>query len=118
MSEPSFELTLADAVHPNEVDLKRIARALKQRKRYRYVKPVVFPYPKGYQIVSPCCSRNIDPEGGPIDIARIEFLQESGSWRLWAKDHLSGCWIEYGRYPNLAAVLARLNQDPQRAFWQ
>jgi hypothetical protein len=108
----------ADAAHPNQVDLKRIERLLKHRKRYRYVKPVVFPYPKGYQIVSPCCSRTIDPEGGPIDIARIEFLEESGDWRLWAKDHRGGSWIEYGRYPKLEAALVLLNEDPERAFWQ
>lgn len=116
MSKSPFAFATATA-HPNEVDLKRIERSLRQRKRYRYVTPKVFPYANGYQIVSPCCSRNIDPQGGPIDIAWIEFLEEFGDWRLWSKDHQRDCWIEYGCYPKLASVLALLNEDSKREFW-
>ena len=46
--------------HPNDLDRKRIERALKVRKRYRYVTPNVTTTVGGYRIESPCCSRNID----------------------------------------------------------
>ncbi|HWP00330.1 MAG TPA: hypothetical protein VNL74_06855 [Methylococcus sp.] len=104
------------ALHPNEVDRKRIERALGKRKRYRYVTPQVRLIAGGYQIVSPCCSRNIDPAGGLIDIARLEFL--GSCWRLSYKDHHAGCWIEHGEYPGLPEVLKLLNKDPERKFWQ
>jgi hypothetical protein len=103
-------------IHPNDVDRKRIERALRKRKRYRYVTPQVHPVAGGYQIVSPCCSRNIDPEGGPIDIARLEFRERR--WRLSYKDHRAGCWIEHGEYPGLPEILMLLNEDPERKFWQ
>jgi hypothetical protein len=104
------------ALHPNEVDRKRIERALGKRKRYRYVTPRVHSAAGGYQIVSPCCSRNIDPEGGLIDIARLEFRERR--WRLSYKDHRAGCWVEHGEYPELGEVLKLLNEDPERKFWQ
>lgn len=104
------------ALHPNEVDRKRIERALEKRRRYRYVTPQVCFIAGGYQIVSPCCSRNIDPEGGLIDIARLEFL--GNCWRLSYKDHHADCWIEHGEYPGLPEVLKLLSEDPERKFWQ
>jgi len=104
--------------HPNEVDRKRIDRALGKRKRYRYVTPVVRSIEAGYEIVSPCCSRNIDPEGGVIDIARLEFQDQSRCWRLYRKDHRANQWIEYGEFHALSQILELLNEDPDRQFWQ
>ncbi len=103
---------------PNEIDLKRIERALENRKRYRYVTPQVRPVENGYLITSPCCSRNIDPSGGEIDIARLEFLEESQHWRLFQKDHAEGQWVFYADYPALAPILSVLRDDPERRFWQ
>ncbi len=52
--------------------LVRILGALQERVRYRYVQPVVVPAACGWKIVSPCCSRNVDPHGGIIDVAWLE----------------------------------------------
>ncbi|MGL1489203.1 hypothetical protein ACSTJH_00065, partial [Vibrio parahaemolyticus] len=54
---------LARPAHPNEFDCKRIERALRSRRRYRYVSPKVSCVSGGYLVESPCCSRNIDAEG-------------------------------------------------------
>lgn len=78
---------LGHAAHPNEMDLRRIARALAARERYRYVWPHVSPAERGYRISSPCCSRRVDPQGGEIDIDWIEHVRSSGRWRLHRRDH-------------------------------
>ncbi len=104
--------------HPNDVDRKRIQRALTQRQRYRYVSPCVRKEANGYRIESPCCSRNVDQSGGVIDIARLEYLDQGPSWRLYRKDHGHAQWVVEGEYTSLTAVLRRLNEDPQRLFWR
>ncbi len=104
--------------HPNDVDRKRIERALAQRKRYRYVSPCVRKEAAGYRIESPCCSRNVDQSGGVIDIARLEYLDQWCGWRLYYKDHSCAQWVMDGEYSSLTAVLRRLNDDPQRIFWR
>ncbi|RYU62074.1 DUF3024 domain-containing protein [Methylolobus aquaticus] len=104
--------------HPNEVDRRRIERALESRKRYRYVTPEVQPDVNGYLIQSSCCSRNVDPDGGVIDIARIEYRAERGCWWLYHKDHQIDHWIMHGEYATLPQVIELLNQDPNRRFWQ
>jgi hypothetical protein len=105
-------------MHPNEVDQKRIERALGARARYRYVNPEVWAEEGGYRIQSPCCSRNIDKSGGVIDIARLEYMAESQAWRLYRKDHGRGEWQLYREFIALNALLQFLNQDPERIFWQ
>ncbi|WP_036306643.1 DUF3024 domain-containing protein [Methyloglobulus morosus] len=109
---------MAHSPQPNEMDLKRIERALVNRKRYRYVSPMVQATVNGYLITSPCCSRNIDPDGGIIDIARLEFMAEEQGWRLYHKDHKTGAWSAYADYPALRPILAVLRDDPERRFWQ
>lgn len=104
--------------HPNELDLRRIERLLERRLRYRYVSPEVRPVNGGYLVVSPCCSRNIDPSGGTIDIAWLEYAQSEGVWRLYYKDHERGVWKLYSVSPALQALMANLNEDPYRVFWQ
>lgn len=104
--------------HPNDVDRKRIERALAQRQRYRYVSPYVRKEADGYRIESPCCSRNVDQNGGVIDIARLEYLDQLHCWRLYRKDHSRSQWLVEGEYTSLTAVLQKLNEDPQRIFWR
>lgn len=116
MADPLSGIGLAP--HPNDLDRKRIERALKSRKRYRYVSPRVHPIEGGYRIESPCCSRTIDAEGGVIDIAFLEFCAESQSWRLHRKDHARNAWEFQESYPRLADALEQLNADPARKFWQ
>lgn len=104
--------------HPNEFDQRRITRLLAQRVRYRYVEPEVQSIVGGYLIVSPCCSRNVDASGGTIDIARLEYAHPEAIWRLYHKDHQQGVWKLYSVAPMLQMLIAQLNEDPTRVFWQ
>lgn len=114
----SLEAGLDNCPHPNEIDLKRIERRLADRCRYRYVSPQVSPVPNGYEIRSPCCSRNIDKSGGMIDIAKLEYEQDGRSWRLYRKEHEGGSWLLHDVYTTLSELLDELNRDPERKFWQ
>ena len=104
--------------HPNEMDLRRIARALEGRRRYRYVSPSVRPVAGGYHIEAPCCSRNIDPDGGVVDIALLQHLPAIKAWQLEARDHAAGAWRPQGTYRRLAEALDLLCADPERQFWR
>lgn len=95
----------------------RIARALKGRTRYRYVKPQVVAEGEGWKIISPCCSRRVDPHGGIIDIAWIEPLGD-GRWRLNARDHARACWQPVVDSRQLQVLLDHLCADPQQEFWK
>jgi len=112
------DVALSRGMHPNDVDRKRIERALEARARYRYVSPEVRAEVDGYRIECPCCSRNIDQQGGVIDIARLEYACDARCWRLYRKDHKRGIWTLFGEFGALAALLQVLNQDPDRVFWQ
>ncbi|WP_454915290.1 DUF3024 domain-containing protein [Xanthobacter sediminis] len=104
--------------HPNDLDRKRIERTLKTRKRYRYVEPRVLAAPDGYRIESACCSRNIDPDGGVVDIALLRFDADAGTWHLFRKNHRSKSWEFDSTHARLAEVLELLNTDSDRKFWQ
>ena len=106
------------AVHPNELDARRIMKRLAQRQRYRYVTPRVVFVENGYQIVSPCCSRKVDAQGGEIDIARLEYAQQEEMWLLFRKNHAAKSWELYMRAVRLDSVLTVLNDDVKREFWQ
>lgn len=117
---PAFEprRSLAGS-QPNELDRRRIVRTLVARKRYRYVSPTVRAVQGGYLIESPCCSRRIDPEGGVIDVAFLRFVHDATQpWYLYRKDHERGAWELYATYERLQELLALLNADPDRVFWQ
>lgn len=114
----SSEVERSASPHPNDVDRKRIERALAQRQRYRYVSPYVRKEADGYRIESPCCSRNVDQNGGVIDIARLEYQDQWRIWRLYRKEHVQAQWVMEGEYGSLTAVLQKLNEDPQRIFWR
>ena len=77
--------TMQLSAHPNEFDRKRIERAIKARKRYRYVTPRVAATANGYRIESPCCSRNIDPEGGVVDVALLLYDADRASMAAFPK---------------------------------
>ncbi|CAL79090.1 conserved hypothetical protein [Bradyrhizobium sp. ORS 278] len=112
--KPSFVLP----AHPNELDRKRIERALKSRKRYRYVEPTVVPVDEGYQVRSPCCSRNIDKDGGVIDVALLRHDPAKTIWKLFWRDHAQGIWELHSVHQRLTAAVDELNADPERIFWQ
>lgn len=103
--------------HPNDVDRKRIQRALETRKRYRYVNPQVLPTVNGYHIVSPCCSRNIDTEGGVIDIGLLQYVPLCGTWSLYRMDHGASKWVLHAEEIRLSELLPQIIEDPQRVFW-
>lgn len=95
----------------------RVRRALRARKRYRYVQPRVLREGAALRIESPCCSRNIDPQGGVIDIARLR----PGRGHLWVlqwRDHAQGRWVDHSRSDRLDELLDILCVDGRREFWQ
>lgn len=101
------------------LDRARIAQALARRERYKYVRPRVLPATaegRGWKIVSPNCSRNIDPDGGEIDIAWLMPTDGDG-WRLHARDHARGCWVLHGEGLSLRAAMSLVCADPAREFW-
>jgi hypothetical protein len=98
------------------LDARRIERALQQRHRYKYVHPRLVPEGEGWKVVSPNCSRNVDPQGGEIDIAWLRPQGEAG-WQLHACDHARGGW-RLSRQGPLHELLALLCADPAREFWR
>jgi hypothetical protein len=117
MAPPALPATPAAARPPvSDVTQLRIVRALKDRARYRYVKPEVAPEGAGWKIVSPCCSRRVDPAGGVIDIAWIE--PHGNGWRLHARDHARARWQAVLDARQLQTLLERLCLDPSREFWK
>lgn len=104
--------------YPNDFDRRRIEKALQARKRYRYVSPLVAATAGGYRIESPCCSRNIDPEGGIIDVALLVYRDEPAGWHLYWKEHARKAWHLDAVFSRLTELLERLNADPDRRFWQ
>jgi hypothetical protein len=115
---PSGPAAPVAASQPNEFDRRRIERSLTDRKRYRYVSPRVQPVAGGYLVRSPCCSRNVDADGGEVDIALLQTGPAPCPWLLYRKDHAHREWRLHGSYGRLAELLAHLNSDPQRRFWQ
>ncbi len=93
----------------------RLARSLRSRSRYRYVRAGVSAVAGGYEVSAPCCSRNVDPDGGVIGIARL--LRTAGGWQLERRDHAAGSWVLYAVDDSLDEVVAMLNSDPERVFW-
>jgi hypothetical protein len=106
------------SAQPNDFDRRRIERALTHRKRYRYVSPSVHTVSNGYLIRSPCCSRNVDPEGGVIDVALMIWIHQPKPWCLYRKDHEAQEWRLHTVGTRLVDLLEELNADTQRLFWQ
>lgn len=94
----------------------RLARALRQRLRYRYVKPQVLLEAGSYRIQSPCCSRNVDPGGGVIDIALL-VPHADCRWCLCTRDHANNTWVARFQNESLDTLLNLLCVDSERQFW-
>lgn len=110
-----------------ELMQRRLERALRERTRYRYVRPRVLREGDAFRIESPCCSRNVDTEGGVIDIAllvpgalRLSRGQPGRTvqrWRLFARDHAAGAWVAQDESDELGELMDVLCVDAQRIFW-
>ena len=94
----------------------RLERALRERVRYRYVKPNVLVEGDSYRIQSPCCSRKVDPSGGLIDIALL-VPHEGNRWCLCSRDHAGNTWVARFQDESLDAVLDLLCVDSEHQFW-
>lgn len=100
----------------HDMDRVRIERALRHRVRYRYVQPRIERAEwGGWVITSPCCSRNIDPNGGVIDIAWVEPVEDA--WALYFKDHVHDRWVLHDESRHLQPLLDEICVDPMRVFW-
>jgi hypothetical protein len=95
---------------------RHLERALRERVRYRYVQAQVLREGEAFRIEAPCCSRNVDPEGGVIDIALLTPLGE-GQWRLQARDHAAGQWQPFSETGPLDLLLDLLCVDELRIYW-
>jgi hypothetical protein len=102
-------------VAESELLRRRVLRALERRERYRYVRPEVQASGEGWVVTSPCCSRNIDPDGGVIDIALLQ--RSAGGWILSRRDHAGARWVRHSKGARLDTLLDVLCEDPQRVFW-
>ncbi len=106
-------------------ELQYIVQALAGRTRYRYVQPLVQPLPMGeglgWVIVSPNCSRQIDPNGGHIPIAWLAPAQAEVKadtlWQLHARDHARRKWVPVAGAMSLDDALECICQDPLGHFW-
>jgi hypothetical protein len=95
----------------------RIERALRRRARYRWVRPRVEAEGAGWKVVSPDCSRRVDPQGGEIDIAWL-LPAEQGRWLLHVPERAAGGWRLEDSLAGLDAALQRLCQDPLGRYWR
>lgn len=94
----------------------RLARALRQRVRYRYVKPRVLREGNSFRIQSPCCSRKVDARGGMIDIALL-VPHDASRWCLCSRDHANQTWVARVQNEALDTLLDLLCRDSERQFW-
>lgn len=94
----------------------RLGQALRERVRYRYVKPRILLEDGSYRIQSPCCSRKIDPTGGLIDIALL-VPHQGNRWCLCSRDHVNHRWVPRCQNESWDTVLDLLCIDSERQFW-
>lgn len=99
----------------HDLTARRIERALARRQRYRYVQPAVTACEQGWVVSSPCCSRNIEPNGGEIPIAWFEPMADG--WALHARQHAEGRWVLHSQAEHIAELIETVCQDKARVFW-
>ena len=113
-------MSFAQAMPPGSpvrnLTLHRVQRALRQRLRYRYVRPQVLVEGAAYRIQSPCCSRKVDPSGGMIDIALL-VPHGANRWCLCSRDHAAQQWVPRLQNVTLETLLSALCVDQERQFW-
>ena len=117
--EASATVTPDGSVPPSQVvGFMRplIERALKDRVRYRYVRPKVLHEGGGFRIEAPCCSRNVNADGGVIDIALLTPAAD-GHWALHRRDHAAGAWVAWADGLSLGEALDAVCVDAERTFW-
>ncbi len=114
----SLAATVSAAANAQVFDLlqRRLQHALRERVRYRYVRPKVLLEDGCYRIQSPCCSRRVDPAGGLIDIALL-VPHADQRWSLCWRDHATQTWATRSQNETLSAVLDLLCVDADRQFW-
>jgi hypothetical protein len=100
----------------SDLTLHRLQRSLRERLRYRYVRPKVLQEGDAFRIQSPNCSRKVDPQGGVIDIALL-VPHADKRWCLCARDHAEGAWVPRLQNAALSEALDALCADPERQFW-
>lgn len=99
-----------------DLDRQRIARSLHRRIRYKYVQPRIEAAEQGgWVVISPNCSRNVDPQGGDIPIAWLQPIE--AGWLLYRRDHAQGRWSPFACARSLPPLLDVLVLDSQREFW-
>lgn len=96
---------------------RRIEQALAQRDRYKYVKPRVLREGMGWCIVSPNCSRRVDPDGGEIAIAWLAPAGP-GHWNVYARDDDHETWERRAVDLSLDEAMSLVCADPHREFWR
>jgi hypothetical protein len=109
-----------DSAKVRDLIQHRLERALRERVRYRYVRARVLREASGFRIESPCCSRNVDPDGGTIDIALLvppDARATGQRWSLCARDHARGTWVAQCENESLEYLLDLLCLDSERRFW-
>jgi len=100
----------------SNLTLHRLERALRERVRYRYVRPLVLQEGEAFRIQSPNCSRKVDPSGGVIDIALL-VPHGGNQWCLCSRDHAAGEWVPRLQNAALDDALDALCIDHDRQFW-
>jgi hypothetical protein len=131
MPEATAAVAVQSGSAVSDFMIHRVARALRERVRYRYVAPRVLREGESFRIQSPCCSRNVDPSGGLIDIALLTpgvagvsgagvasgTGSTAGLWSLSARDHANSAWRVCLQGEPLDTVLDALCVDSERQFW-
>jgi hypothetical protein len=98
------------------LNVHRLERALRERLRYRYVRPQVVQEGEALRIQSPNCSRKVDPNGGVIDIALL-VPHGQNRWCLCSRDHAENEWVPRLQNAALDDALDALCVDSERQFW-
>jgi hypothetical protein len=116
MNHLAAQLAVSGPPAVSNLTLRRLERALRERVRYRYVRPKVLQEGEAFRIQSPNCSRNVDRSGGVIDIALL-IPHEGNRWCLCSRDHAARRWVP--RLQNIALddALDALCTDQGRQFW-
>ena len=116
LAAPTASSFASGSAAVSNLTLHRLERALRERVRYRYVRPLVAQEGEAFRIRSPNCSRKVDPSGGVIDIALL-VPHGGNSWCLCSRDHAADEWVPRLQNAALDDALDALCIDHDRQFW-